>query len=110
MKLLEQLTKKPAAKKHYSGKKKHHTLKTQVSVSSTGRVLDVSKTYPGSVHDKSIADQEQVINSLTPCIAACVLLLKTNAAYNQVFRNIAAIVNFKIENPITTASTKCATP
>jgi hypothetical protein len=48
-------------KKHYSGKKKKHTLKTQVSVASTGRIMDVSRTYPGSVHDKKIIDTEQTI-------------------------------------------------
>ena len=48
-------------KKHYSGKKKCHMLKTQLSVSLTGRILDVSRTYPGSVHDKSIIDAEKTI-------------------------------------------------
>jgi len=48
-------------KNYYSGKKKKHTAKTQASVSSTGRVLDVSETYPGSVHDKKIIDQEETI-------------------------------------------------
>jgi hypothetical protein len=49
---------------YYSGKKKQHSLKKQVSVSATGRILDVSKTYPGSVHDKSILDQEKTIQKL----------------------------------------------
>ena len=48
-------------KEHYSGKKKKHTLKTQISVSSDARILDISKTYPGSVHDKKIIDQEGTI-------------------------------------------------
>ena len=48
-------------KKYYSGKSKQHTIKTQVSVSSTGRILDVSLSYPGSVHDKTIADTEKII-------------------------------------------------
>src|SRR3990167_11365762 len=38
-------------KKYYSGKKKKHSLKTQITVAESGRVLDVSKTVPGSVHD-----------------------------------------------------------
>jgi hypothetical protein len=46
-------------KNHYSGKKKQHSLKTQITVSATGRILDVSQTYPGSVHDKTILDQEK---------------------------------------------------
>ena len=53
---------KEKQKKYYSGKKKTHTLKIQVSISlSTGRILDVSQTYPGSVHDSKIMDQEKSI-------------------------------------------------
>lgn len=48
-------------KEHYSGKKKRHTLKTQISVTSSGRILDVSKSYPGSIHDKTVLDQEETI-------------------------------------------------
>jgi hypothetical protein len=48
-------------KEHYSGKKKQHSLKTQISVSSTRRILDVSSTYPGSVHDKTIIDKEETV-------------------------------------------------
>lgn len=46
-------------KKHYSGKKKLHTNKTQIVVSENGRILDVSHTYPGSVHDKKVAETEK---------------------------------------------------
>jgi hypothetical protein len=46
-------------KAHYSGKKKRHTIKTQISSSISGRILDVSSSYPGSVHDAKIADDEQ---------------------------------------------------
>lgn len=48
-------------KKHYSGKKKCHMLKTQLSVSSTGRILDISQTFPGSIHDKTVIDEERTI-------------------------------------------------
>jgi hypothetical protein len=58
----EQQTRRPKAKRkqrrYYSGKKKRHTLKTQLTVSRTGRILAVSKTHPGSVHDKRVIDQE----------------------------------------------------
>ena len=46
---------------HYSGKKKLHTRKTQITISRSGKILDVSATYPGSVHDKTIIDEEQTI-------------------------------------------------
>lgn len=41
-------------KKHYSGKKKRHTRKVQVIVNEDGIVRDVSKSVPGSVHDRSL--------------------------------------------------------
>lgn len=147
-------------KEHYSGKKKKHTKKTQTSAASTGRILDVSKTYPGSVHDKKIIDQEETIkkfpeksclrfdsgyqgvkqknpnhyivlptkkqrgqelselakehnraNSKRRVIAEHVFsrLKKFRIcgnlyrgcldSYNQIFRNIASILNFKLANP-----------
>jgi len=52
-------------KEHYSGKRKRHTLKIQLTVSSSKRVLDVSKTYPGSVHDKKIFDTEKTVDKTT---------------------------------------------
>ncbi|MDZ4329275.1 MAG: transposase family protein, partial [Flavobacterium sp.] len=48
-------------KVYYSGKKKQHTRKTQITISKSGKILDVSATYPGSVHDKTIIDQEQTV-------------------------------------------------
>jgi hypothetical protein len=38
-------------KKHYSGKKKRHTRKTQIIVNEKGVIRDVSASTPGSVHD-----------------------------------------------------------
>ena len=52
---------KDIQKKYYSGKKKLHTLKTQISVSMAGKILDISGTYPGNVHDKKVIDQEQTV-------------------------------------------------
>ncbi len=39
-------------KKYYSGKKKRHTIKTQIFVErKTDQILDVSPPFPGRVHD-----------------------------------------------------------
>lgn len=39
-------------KEYYSGKRKRHTIKTQLLIEGeTGRILEVSPTYPGSIHD-----------------------------------------------------------
>lgn len=51
-------------KKHYSGKTKQHTMKTQITTSANGRIVDVSDSYPGSVHDKTVIDQEQTIKKI----------------------------------------------
>jgi hypothetical protein len=49
----EQPCERPKRKqtKYYSGKKKRHTLKTEIRVTKEGRIVHVSKTKPGSVHD-----------------------------------------------------------
>ena len=54
-----------ANKKFYSGKNKNHTIKTQITVSSGGKVLDVSDSYPGSMHDKTLLAKELTIEKTT---------------------------------------------
>ena len=38
-------------KRYYSGKKKRHTLKTEIRITRTGRIVHVSKSRRGSMHD-----------------------------------------------------------
>lgn len=59
-----QRPKKRIQKKYYSGKKKKHTLKTQLVANSSGKILDVSKTYPGSVHDFEVLRKEKTAKSI----------------------------------------------
>jgi DDE superfamily endonuclease len=47
-------------KKHYSGKKRRHTLKTQVVVAPDGELMHVSPTVPGAQHDKKLYDESGV--------------------------------------------------
>lgn len=51
-------------KKHYSGKKKCHTIKTQVIVNEHGRIRHVSDSVPGSTHDLTLLRQSGVIDEL----------------------------------------------
>ncbi|MFT2011613.1 transposase family protein, partial [Pontibacter sp. 13R65] len=44
-------------KHEYSGKKKTHTVKNNLITDQRGSILFLSSTYPGSVHDKTMADQ-----------------------------------------------------
>lgn len=41
-------------KEYYSGKKKRHTLKTEIRTTLKGRIVHVSKSSPGSVHDFAV--------------------------------------------------------
>ena len=48
-------------KMYYSGKKKAFTIKTQLTTSKDGRILNISKSYPGSIHDKTVMERENTI-------------------------------------------------
>lgn len=52
----EQVIERPIKKqKHYfSGKKRRHTLKTEVRITSDGRIINISKSYKGKSHDFKI--------------------------------------------------------
>jgi hypothetical protein len=52
-------------KVYYSGKKKRHTLKTEIRVTLSGRIVHVSKTRPGSIHDFNLHKQEPPIHKDT---------------------------------------------
>lgn len=41
----------------YSGKKKKQTIKTQITVTSEGKIKSVSKSIKGNIHDKKLYDQ-----------------------------------------------------
>lgn len=49
---------KKGQKPYYSGKKKRHTVKTEIRITRKGRIVHVSKTKPGSVHDFNLHKQE----------------------------------------------------
>ena len=50
--------KKDDQKPYYSGKKKKHTVKTEVRITEDRRIVHVSKTRPGSVHDFALYKEE----------------------------------------------------
>lgn len=57
-------------KPFYSGKKKAHTLKTQVAVSPDGTIQSVGKSVPGSVHDLTLLRQSDLMHRLERAEAA----------------------------------------
>ena len=52
----EQPIQRPSRKQRcwYSGKKKRHTIKTEIAVAENGRIVGVSKPAPGRVHDLEV--------------------------------------------------------
>jgi hypothetical protein len=49
---------KKGQKPYYSGKKKRHTLKTEIRTTLKGRITHVSKSRPGAIHDFNLHKQE----------------------------------------------------
>lgn len=56
--------KKYSQKHYYSGKKKRHTLKTELITGSNGRILLISKPYPGKYHDYDMFKRERKANHI----------------------------------------------
>jgi hypothetical protein len=43
--------------KYYSGKKKRHTLKTEIQMTTDGKIIHISNPYEGKIHDMNIRKQ-----------------------------------------------------
>lgn len=56
---------KRGQKAYYSGKKKRHTIKTEIRITEQGRIHHVSKSYPGSVHDLTLHRREPPLSPHT---------------------------------------------
>lgn len=50
---------KRGQRKSYSGKKKRHTMKTELVIDSTGKIYNSSQSYRGRIHDFRIRKQEK---------------------------------------------------
>jgi len=50
---------KKKQKRYYSGKKKRHTIKSQITVDKTGKIRAVTPSVPGKKHDKKLFDEEK---------------------------------------------------
>lgn len=56
---VERPKKKSKQRKHYSGKKKQHTIKTQLVIRKDRKIYDVSRSHPGHIHDKTLMIKER---------------------------------------------------
>ncbi len=54
---------------YYSGKKKCHTLKTEIVINTDGRILQMSKPVKGAVHDLKLRRQQKKLPSNSRIIA-----------------------------------------
>ena len=52
---------KKVQKRYYSGKKKCHTIKTELLITDEGRIVGLSKSVPGSIHDFKLRKQSDHI-------------------------------------------------
>jgi hypothetical protein len=57
-------------KKHYSGKKKCHTRKNIIWNDENKKILVVSPTKPGKMHDKKMTDKEGLLHHIPPWVTA----------------------------------------
>ena len=48
---------------YYSGKKKKHTLKTEIQMNTKGRILRISHPVPGKVHDFKLRKSQEKLSS-----------------------------------------------
>jgi hypothetical protein len=55
---------------YYSGKKKRHTLKSQVTVDETGHVVDVAESARGPTADLTLLDESKLLERLPPGVGA----------------------------------------
>src|SRR3972149_4697083 len=115
--------KKRIQKQYYSGKKKRHTIKTQITVNTKGKILMVSKSYPEhtiiipvkrrrnhstlSLSEKRFNRKHSRIRILVEHVLSRMKKYQILAQvyrhkmidYNRRFRNMAALVNFRLASP-----------
>ena len=62
----EQRVQRPVGdESHYSGKKKQHTLKSQIAVDgNTGRIVDISQSVPGPTADIRLLEESRLLSRL----------------------------------------------
>jgi len=84
---------KKKQKNFYSGKKHQHGFKTQIVVNSTGKIIDVSHTYPARVHDKTLLIKEKTLDKIPPEIKT--LMDKGYVKVQKLYPNHAIFIPIK---------------
>ena len=51
-------------KSYFSGKKKCHTMKTQIVINKEGEIINTSESVPGKNHDRKVSKKSAILNSI----------------------------------------------
>jgi DDE superfamily endonuclease len=91
-----------AQKPYYSGKKKAHTVKTQVVIDPCGRIEAVSASVPGSTHDLPLLCGSGVLERLATGEAA--MMDKGYVGLKKHYPEVPVVIPFKASrgHPLTT--------
>lgn len=67
----EQIIERPtkSQKHYYSGKKRRHTVKTEIRITQEGKIRNISKSFPGKVHDFKIHKESDRLPHNTKTLA-----------------------------------------
>jgi hypothetical protein len=82
-----------AQKPYYSGKKKAHTLKTQIAVRPDGLIETVSASAPGSMHDLTLLRETDLLNRLV--VGEGVMVDKGYVGLDKDFPDVPLVIPFK---------------
>jgi len=85
-------------KPYYSGKKKCHTLKTEIRINVLGEIQQVSPSYPGATHDFNVFKMEGVPNG-----KACILADSGYQGIQHLSSNTLIPFKASKKNPLTKA-------
>jgi hypothetical protein len=92
----EQRIDKPAGeekqKPYYSGKKKAHTVKTQVVIDTRGRIVTISGSVPGSTHDLPLLIVSGVLEGLG---GAAAMMDKGYVGVDKHYPDVPVVLPFK---------------
>jgi hypothetical protein len=81
-----------AQKPYYSGKKKAHTVKTQVVIDTRGRIVTISGSVPGSTHDLPLLIGSRVLEELG---GAAVMMDKGYVGVEKYYPGVPVVLPFR---------------
>ena len=93
---------KRTQRRWYSGKRKRHTVKTQITVNRRGRILHVSASVPGRVHDYTLFKRTRLAEQLPPQTRLALDLGYDGATTDYPGRSLSLPVKRRRNHPVLT--------